>query len=166
MSLKFGSFVALAVVTLLVATNANAANAKTGQRFGDWGVKCETIPDKSQVCYVQQVLSEKGSKQPLMITVLGYGKGKPFPTAIFELPKGVDMKQGVQLKVDKNQAVAFQGKCDQQGCRAGFTLDNAMMQQIAKGQRALLAYRPGPNKEPVILPISLKGLAPGLKAVK
>lgn len=165
MSLKFGSLIALAMVSLVV-NNAVAAGAKPGQRFGDWGVKCEAAPDKSQICYVQQVLSEKNSKQPLMITVLGYGKGKPFPTAIFELPKGVDMKQGVQLKVDKNQAVAFKGKCDQQGCRAGFTLDNPMMQQISKGQRALLAYRPGPNKEPVILPISLKGLAPGLKAVK
>jgi invasion protein IalB len=165
MNLKFRHFLAVALLTVL-AQNTYAAGAKPGQRFGDWGVKCETVPDKSQVCYVQQVLSEKNSKTPIMITVLGYGKGKPFPTAIFELPKGVDMKQGVQLKVDKNQAVAFKGKCDQQGCRAGFTLDNAMMQQIAKGQRALLAYRPGPNKEPVILPISLKGLTPGLKAVK
>ena len=166
MSLNFKQYATLALITIW-ANSAFAAGAKEGQRFGDWGVKCETTPDKKdQVCYLQQVLSEKGKKQPLMITVLGYGKGKPFPTAIFELPKGVDMRQGVQLKVDKYQAVAFKGKCDQQGCRAGFTLDNTMVQQFSKGQRALLAYRPGANKEPVILPISLKGLGPGLNTVK
>lgn len=160
-------FKQLALMTALSLWAGMAVSAgKQGQRFGDWGTQCEQTPEQTQVCYLQQVLSEKGKKDPLMITVIGYGKGKPLPTAIFELPKGIDMKQGVQLKVDKFQAVSFAGACDQQGCRAGFTLDNQLFQQFTKGQRALLAFRPNGKKEPTILPISLKGLGHGLKVVK
>lgn len=134
-----------------------------GQRYGDWGGQCEQTPDKKRVCYIQQVLSQKGKKTPLMVTVLGYGKGKKFPTAIFELPKGIDMKQGVQLKVDKYKPVMFAGKCDNRGCRAGFTLDNPLTQQFNKGKRALIAFKKYGQKDPVILPISLRGVAHGLK---
>jgi len=142
-----------------------AAGAKQGQRFGNWGVQCEAAQN-AQVCYLQQVLSAKNQKQPLMVTVLGYGRGKPFPTAIFELPRDVDINQGIQLKVDKYKPVGFKGKCDNKGCRAGFTLDNPLTQQFSKGQRALIAFRKRGAKEPTVLPVSLKGVAYGLKMVK
>lgn len=154
------------VLLLCALSSTTWAAAQQGQRFGDWGVQCEAAPDNTQLCYVQQVLSEKGKKVPLMVTVLGYGQGKQFPTAIFELPKGIDIKKGVQLKVDNNPPVGFSGVCNGQGCRAGFTLDNKMFQQLTHGKRALLAYRPAPNKEPLIFPVSLNGLAAGLNAVK
>lgn len=145
---------------------AQAAGAKQGQRFGNWGVQCETAQNNVQICYLQQVLSEKDKKQPLMVTVVGYGQGKPFPTAIFELPKDVDINQGVQLKVDKYKPVGFKGKCDNTGCRAGFTLDNPLTQQFSKGQRALIAFKKRGAKEPTLLPVSLKGMAYGLKMIK
>lgn len=165
MKMKIGSVVVAAGLALSTSLALAAGNVQ-GKRFGDWGAKCEVAPDKTQVCYLQQVLSEKGKNAPLLVTVMGYGQGKKFPTAIFELPKGVDMRQGVQMKVDKYPAISFKGNCDQTGCRAGFTLDNQITQQMTKGKQALLAYRPGPNKEPVILPISLNGLGGGLHAVK
>lgn len=143
-----------------------AAGAKQGQRFGNWGVQCETAQNNAQVCYLQQVLSAKNQQQPIMVTVLGYGQGKPFPTAIFELPKDVDINQGIQLKVDKYKPVGFKGKCDQRGCRAGFTLDNPLTQQFSKGQQALIAFRKKGSTEPTLLPVSLKGVAYGLKMVK
>ena len=158
---------------LLVATVAlplglaQAAGNIQGKRFGDWGGQCEKGPDNAQVCYLQQVLSEKGNnKQPVMVTVIGYGKGKKFPTAIFELPKGINMKEGVQLKVDKYNPVGFSGKCDNQGCRAGFTLDNPLTQQFSKGKQALIAFKKHGQKEPTVLPVSLKGMAQGLQAVR
>lgn len=144
----------------------HAAGAKQGQRFGNWGVQCEADQGNRQVCYLQQVLSEKNQQQPLMVSVVGYGQGKPFPTAIFELPKDVDINQGIQLKVDKYKPVGFKGRCDNRGCRAGFTLDNPLTQQFRKGQRALIAFRKRGAQEATILPVSLKGMAYGLQMVK
>ncbi len=165
MIIKSRKLALMAALSVLTGAAFAAGNIQ-GKRFGDWGGQCETSPQNQQVCYLQQVLSEKDKKTPIMVTVIGYGQGKQFPTAIFELPKGADLKQGVQLKIDKYKAVGFSGACDQNGCRAGFTLDNPLTQQFSKGQQALLAYRPAPGKEPVILPISLKGLAAGLQAIK
>jgi invasion protein IalB len=158
---------AMVVAAMLLPLGlVQAAGAKQGQRFGNWGVQCETGQNNQQVCYLQQVLSEKNKQEPLMVTVVGYGPGKPFPTAIFELPKGINIQQGVQLRVDKYKPVGFSGKCDNNGCRAGFTLDNPLTQQFSKGQQALIAFTKHGQKEPVILPVSLKGMAYGLKMIK
>ena len=159
---KWKKAMVLAAMILPVGLTQAGGNIQ-GQRYGDWGGQCEQAPDNTRVCYIQQVLSEKNQKTPLMVTVLGYGKGKKFPTAIFELPKDVDMKQGIQLRVDKYKPVGFKGKCDNKGCRAGFTLDNPLTQQFSKGKRALIAFKKHGQKEPVILPVSLRGVAHGLK---
>lgn len=147
---------------------AQAGGNIQGQKYGDWGGQCEVAPDKTRVCYIQQVLSQKNQKVPLMITVLGYGKGKRFPTAIFEFPRnsGIDMRQGVQLRVDRYKPVAFKGRCDNRACRAGFTLDNPLTQQFNKGKRVLVAFRKHGQKDPVVYPISLRGVPHGLKMAR
>ncbi|MEZ5450342.1 MAG: invasion associated locus B family protein [Thiolinea sp.] len=162
---KWKQAMLLAALVLPVGLTQAAGNIQ-GKRFGDWGGQCETAPDNSQVCYLQQVLSEKGQKTPLMVTVIGYGQGKKFPTAIFELPKGVDMKQGVQLRVDRYNPVGFSGKCDNVGCRAGFTLDNPLTQQFSKGKRVLVAFKKHGQKDPIIYPVSLNGIPQGLQAIR
>ncbi len=161
---KWKQVMIVAAMTLPLGL-VQAAGAKQGQKFGNWGVQCEAA-NNTQVCYLQQVLSQKNQKKPIMVTVVGYGKGKPFPTAIFELPRDTDINQGIQLKVDKYKPVGFKGKCDQRGCRAGFTLDNQLTQQFRKGQQALVAFKKRGAKEPTLLPVSLKGMAYGLKMVK
>ena len=162
---KWKQAMMLAALVLPVGL-AQAGGNIQGQKYGDWGGQCEIAPDKSRVCYIQQVLSKTNEKTPMMITVLGYGKGKKFPTLILELPKGVDMKQGVQLKIDRYKAVGFSGRCDNRGCRAGFTLDNPLTQQFSKGKRALVAFKKYGQKEAVVLPISLRGVPHGLKMAR
>jgi len=145
---------------------AQAGGNIKGQRYGDWGGQCEIAPDKTRVCYIQQVLAKKGQKTPMMVTVLGYGKGKKFPTLILELPKGVDMKQGVQLRVDRYKPVGFKGRCDNRGCRAGFTLDNPLTQQFNKGKRALIAFKKYGQKKATVLPVSLRGVPHSLRMAR
>lgn len=147
------------VAGLLPMPFAHAAPASLeGKRFGDWGATCD-----QNACYLQQILNE-GNK-PLLATAIGYPPGKNFPAVLFHLPKGTQMKDGVQLRVDKYPAIKFDGKCDKQACFAGFALDDKMMAQFSKGTRALVLFTPAPKQKPVILPISLKGLGQGLPAV-
>jgi len=150
----------------LLATTASAAGNVQGQKYGDWGGQCETTPQQERVCYLLQTLSDKKTNELIMATAVGYGKDKNFPTAIFDLPKTVDIQKGVQLKVDRYPAVSFKGACDGKGCRAGFTLDNPLTQQFSKGKQAVIAYRIRGQQEPVFRPVSLRGMAQGLAALR
>ena len=146
------------LVGMLPLLWAHAAPEIDGKRFGDWGGTCEKTG-----CFLQQVLNQKD--KPLMATAIGYPPGKNFPAVLFHLPPTTQMKDGVQLRVDKNPTIKFNGKCDKQACFAGFALDEEMMGQLVKGKQALVMFTPAPKQKPVVLPISLKGLGAGLNAV-
>jgi invasion protein IalB len=151
----------LGITTLLMAgllagaMPAQAAGNIQGMRFGDWGGNCE-----GQACFVQQVLSSNDA--PVMVTVIGYAPGKPLPTIIFELPAGSYLKAGVQLQVDKNPPVKFTGSCTKDYCRAGFAMDESMLQQFHQGQKASLTFTSAAKQKPTALPLSLKGAAKAL----
>jgi len=162
---KYIAVLSLVLGLGLTASNALAAGIQ-GQKYGHWGGNCETLPDKTQVCYLEQVLSEQDKKKPLMMTVIGYGKGQKFPTIIFELTQGVDVKSGAQMRIDKYPPVGLKGFCEKGRCRFGLTLDNPRTQQIRKGKELRLAFKKNAQaKEPTVLPVSLKGMSAGLNAL-
>lgn len=150
----------LVLAGLLSATTfTQAAGNINGMRFGDWGGVCET-----QVCYIQQVLSQNNA--PLMVTVIGYAPGKPSPTIIFELPAGINIKAGVQLQVDGKPPIKFTGSCDKNYCRAGFAMDESILQQFRAGRRAQVSFTPAGKKKPSSLPLSLMGVTKALSMLK
>lgn len=150
----------LALAGLLgIATTTQAAGNINGMRFGDWGGACD-----AQVCYIQQVLSQNDA--PLMVTVIGYAPGKPSPTIIFELPPGLNIKAGVQLRVDNKPPINFTGTCDKNYCRAGFALDEGMLQQFRAGRRAQVTFTPNGKKKSTTLPLSLMGVSKGLSMLQ
>lgn len=143
-----------------ITTSLQAANNINGMRFGDWGGVCEP-----KLCYIQQVLSQNNA--PVMITVIGYAPGNPTPTIIFELPSGINMKAGVQLQIDKKPSVKFNGNCEKDHCRAGFAMDDSILQQFRAGKRAQLTFTTGDKKKQITaLPLSLTGITKALSMLK
>ena len=134
-----------------------AGNSIDGKHFGDWGGVCD-----EDACYVQQVVS-KDEQHPLMVTAIGYPKGKPMPAVLIHLPLGIQIKEGVHLQIDENPTIKFQGKCGQDNCVAGFIMDEVMQKQFTTGKRALVAFTPAPKQKAVVLPMSLKGFVQALK---
>ncbi len=130
-----------------------------GKHFGDWGGACD-----DKLCYLQQVLSQ--NDQPLMVTAIGHPEENQFATVLIQLPANIQIKQGVLLQVDNNPSIKFNGRCDKDSCIAGFALDETMLKQFNQGKKALVSFVPGPKKEPVSLPISMKGLKAGLAALE
>ncbi len=149
----------LVLAGLLSSAATQAADNINGMRFGDWGGTCD-----SQVCYIQQVLSQNDA--PLMVTVIGYAPGKPTPTIIFELPAGINIKAGVQLQVDQQPPVKFTGSCTKDYCRTGFAMDEQILQQFRTGKRANVSFTPAGKKQATTLPLSLTGAAKGLNALQ
>lgn len=157
-----------ALITVLSLTTglAHAAGNIQNKRFGDWGGNCQASQQSGKVCYLEQTVSKKGVKKPLMVTVIGYAPGKPHPTVIIELPNIVDMPKGVHLMVDQNEPVSFKGDCNAKGCRSGFALDAKMTRQFKKGRKAVVAFTRKGQKKPTLLPISLMGVTAGLNALR
>ncbi|HHC73947.1 MAG TPA: hypothetical protein ENK78_02580 [Thiothrix sp.] len=151
----------LLVLVSLTLNSANAANIQ-GQRFQDWGGNCEVI-EREQVCYLQQILTERN--KPLLVSVIGYTQGKRYPTFVVELQGQADLNKGLFLQIDQNTKLRFTGSCQKQVCTAGFTLDAKMLKQLKKGRKAMLTYTPKVGKTRK-LPISLMGITSGLQALR
>lgn len=146
---------------------ANAANIQ-GQRFQDWGGNCEVI-EREQVCYLQQILTERN--KPLLVSVIGYTQGKRYPTLVVELNGQADLNKGLFLQIDQKTKIRFTGKCQKSVCTAGFTLDAPMLKQLKKGRKAMFTYTPTTEKAKTRpkarqLPISLMGITAGLQALR
>lgn len=163
------SFQKVALITLLALgtglTQAQAAGNIQNKRFADWGGNCQNN-GQGRVCYLEQTVSKRGAKRPLMVTVIGYAPGKRYPTVIIELPTFADISKGVHLMVDKNEPITFNGNCNKTVCRAGFALDSKMTQQFKKGSKAIVAFHLKGKPKPTILPVSLMGVTAGLKALR
>ncbi|MGV6809000.1 MAG: invasion associated locus B family protein [bacterium] len=151
-------------ICLLISLTFNSVNAATiqGQRFQDWGGNCEMI-EREQVCYLQQILTERN--KPLLVSVIGYTQGKRYPTLVVELNGQADLKKGLFLQVDQKTKIRFTGKCQKKVCTAGFTLDAPMLKQLKKGRKAMFTYTPNTGKTRQ-LPISLMGITSGLQALR
>jgi invasion protein IalB len=148
----------IASVLMLSLNTAHAADLQ-GKRFGDWSGVCE-----GQICYVQQMLSS--NQNTIMVTSVGYGAGKPNPTMLIDLPASTQVKSGVQLQIDKQAAVPIKTSCTKQRCRGGVALDAALQKRLSASSSAKVVVVPGAKQAPIALPLSLKGFATALNAIK
>ncbi|HPE62340.1 MAG TPA: invasion associated locus B family protein [Thiolinea sp.] len=161
---RFLRNIPLLLVWGVMLSSQPALASLQGQRFQDWGGNCETGDQNRTVCYLEQVLSH--NDRPLMITVIGYAPGNAMPTIFFELPKTIDIRNGIQLQVDNQAPIRFQGHCDETRCTAGFALDRNILAQFRKGRKATVSYQGATNGQQVQLPLSLMGISAGLNALQ
>ena len=148
----------IASVLMLSLNTAQAADLQ-GKRFGDWHGVCE-----GKICYVQQMLSS--NQNTVMVTSVGYGAGKPNPTMLIDLPASTQVKSGVQLQIDKQAPVSIKASCNKQRCRGGVALDAVLQKRLSAGKAATVVVVPGAKQAPIALPLSLKGFATALNAIK
>lgn len=154
----------MSLVLLFAASSLQAAGID-GKKYKDWVGKCDTNPQGQQFCYIFQMLRNKDTDQPVMMTMVGYENQSKSPIVIFHLPKEINQQELVQLKVDNNEPIAFKVACNEQQCRAGFQLDSRMMKEFKKGTRGLVAVKQPGKEEPVFLPVSLSGFTKGFNAI-
>jgi invasion protein IalB len=156
----------IATITLTLA-HATLSAAEEGKTFNDWKVVCDKIPDsEDKICHLQQLITAKDSKEPIVMVVVGYLPGQEDLTIVFTLPLGVLLPPGIGLQVDENKPVGVPFEvCDPIGCRAGFRLKEDMLEQFKKGNKANITFA-NVQRQKMTVPVSLSGISAGIASLK
>lgn len=104
------------------------------ETFEQWQVVCAQNPQGAQACRIQHVVRDKNQLPELAVTVQPPAKAGDLPVATVTPPWGILLARGLILQVDAQPAVQIPIRlCLPSGCRADFTLIEALNGQLQKG---------------------------------
>lgn len=174
--------VALMAVTMDVAwaakpTTATAPPAQADasvkpsldQRHGDWRMLC--VPPQSSCRLEQRIFleaaAEKDAARPLL-QVLIVPNETPEPKLVLLLvtPLGIQLPPGVGFQIDQtDERILAVQRCLPQGCQVLVGIDAALRRALEQGHEAVVRVQL-PDGRRLGIPVSLKGLTQGLKALE
>jgi invasion protein IalB len=151
--------------TVAFAQNSNGSSGANNNpdqnvdvtHYNDWEVRCPKSGKNKGDCEMTQLVKSPDNGKPIMRVVMGYPPQIDSAAMIFILPLGTRLAPGVQFGVDGGQKVRFPFQiCLQQGCRADYPIKQDLLNQLKKGQNAIVTIV-GPKGEKINLKISLSG---------
>ncbi len=141
------------------------------QQFNDWSVNCLYKIDNPQQdqkpkkgilrdCQSTQIFSTQDEQQIMRLYMLYEqidGKISEQPSLYFHIPLRAFLQPQIAIQIDENQAIIVPFNfCDQGGCYAGGQIDNTILKQMQKGQKAKIVFF-NHQRQPVALDLSLSG---------
>ena len=154
------------VIFACLLHNTASAEAKVGDRFGDWVFECRALSADINVCALAQtILNKKNNRRHVKLSLMTSG-GKKDQELHALLPLGIHLPSGVSAAVgqDKPFPLTVQN-CTQQGCMATGKVDNTLLKTMQSGDKLTISFSRQPAAKPIVVEGSLKGLAEGLKAI-
>jgi invasion protein IalB len=143
------------------------ANAAAANSDGSSGAEA-AVPASGEtetICQITQILNEKGSNKPVMQIAIGYLPEQKLPVAAVTLPLGIWLPPGLQLQVDSGKTGRVPvDTCIPGGCRAGVELDEQFLASMKKGSELNITFGGG-TRQPVTVPVSLKGFTAALDSL-
>lgn len=159
------TFFAFMLICLLPLSKAKAQNPHA-QKFADWRIRCNSATGAPSKCQMYQnvVVAETG--QPILQLVVGYIRDLPSPVGVITLPLGVYLPEGLTLQIDRGQTyeIAFE-ICKARGCRARFSIDDALLGTFKAGNTAKVTSFNSVRK-PVRIPVSLQGFSAAIARLR
>jgi invasion protein IalB len=152
------------------AKDKEDAKKPTEKTFQDWTLVCQKPEgaDKDVCVLVQQLVrkeKEGEGQQRVMLIEVGYAPKGDQSLIIFTLPLGISLPQGLSLQVDEGEARRFPVElCLRDGCRAVLPLADETLSSFKSGSQGKVTFH-DPNRNPITLPVSLKGFTAGYKAL-
>ena len=151
---------------VLAAAAPAMAQGVIKNTFGDWQLRCETPAGaKNEQCaLVQSVAAEDRPNVTLLVIVLKTADGKSRLLRVVA-PLGVLLPAGLGLKIDQTD-VGRAGfvRCLTTGCVAEVVMEDALLDQLRKGQTATFILFQTPE-EGIGIPVSLNGFGPGFEGL-
>jgi invasion protein IalB len=153
------------VAFVLFCTIARA-QPTDGDAFGNWLVSCETDAENGrQGCFIVQNLVLREGGQRVLQVAIGFVAGTPDPIALISLPLGISLPPGTTIQIDKREPtrIAIE-RCEPNGCRAGLKLNKEIMKHLVSGDQLSVTFY-DTKRQPIDVPLSLKGIEEGLAAL-
>lgn len=122
--------------------------------FGDWAKQCEPIQGGGERCYLVQTV--KANDVPVLVVVVAYSQNRDKVGAMFDLPLGVHLPSGLELKTGEEAKKFPFEQCLPSGCRALVNLTDEMVESLKNGVDVAVAGRLR-NGEAFQAPVSAAG---------
>lgn len=159
----------LLVLALVALSSGPArAQAKDGQVFQDWGVRCITDPTNAQAqfCTAQHAAINNKTQKTVMAINVGFPPDGSPARATIMVPLTVLLEPGLQMQIDGGEPMTFPFEiCKPNGCEVQIQLNQALYSAFSSGVGGKVTVLVLPGK-PVAVPFSLKGFTSALNALK
>ena len=153
---------------LLQWDNPAVAQAKDGQVFQDWGIRCIKDPEnpQAQFCTAQHAAVNNQTQKTVMAINVGFPPDGSPARATIVVPLVVLLEPGISVQVDEREPVVFPFElCKPSGCEVQITLDQALYSMLSTGAGGKVTIQVPPGRN-VVVPFSLKGFTAALTALK
>lgn len=160
-------FTGLAVLglALLAGGTAGAAGKAADKPFGDWVLRCTEVRAGVTDCILQQKIISQESKLPVAAFAIGSHEQSKALRLTAVLPLGLDIPAGVSGKAGDVPLEFTVQTCVKRGCVASTALDEKLLSALHGRDAFTTTFRMRGVQQAVTLPVSLKGLDEGLKAL-
>ncbi len=163
------TFLALAIAILFAGGPAalaeDAKSPPAEQAFGDWVLHCAKSGTGEAICALHQRIMAADTKLPVADFAVARNKDSHELRLAAILPLGLDIPAGVSGKAGDVPLTFTVQTCVKRGCIASTTVDDKLLETL-RGKDAFTAtFRMRSVADPVTIPVSLKGLDAGLKAL-
>lgn len=157
---------ALFIFACLFHTAAFSADAKVGDRFGDWVLECRAVAAGKNVCFLTQTMVTKKGNRRILKLSLGNNAEKKENELMAMMPLGIYLPSGASGAVGQEKPFPFVvQRCTRQGCVATAKVDNALLKAMQSGEKLTIKFSMQATGKPADVEVPLKGLADGVKAI-
>ena len=130
-----------------------------------WLVNCASTGTAVN-CVASQKLFLQKTKQLLLGVTIRRPEDSKTGVMMIQLPHGIHIPDGVQLKVDKAKPAQHSVQtCNQQGCYVGFSIDAPLLKQMRSGNIMSVSFK-NLNKKEVKIGVPLKGFDKAFDKIK
>lgn len=143
-----------------------------GQSFGDWLVRCDALGVNRTRCMLSQRVARSDNNALLGEVLAFWSDDTPaVPILVVQAPTGLHLPTAFALQPEgaegDDQRLDFIWQsCNGTLCEAIGLPDQDKLDQLTGAERLLAGYRQTATAEATVFPISTKGLADGLAALK
>jgi len=157
---------ALACLSVLAGGAATPADKATNEPFGDWTLHCAEIKPGVTDCVLRQRIVSQETKLPVASFAFGTQEQSKALRLTAILPLGLDIPAGVSGKAGDVPLAFTVQTCVRRGCVASLMVDEKALAGLHGRDAFTATFRMRGVAEAVTLPVSLKGLDEGLKALE
>ena len=146
---------------------APADNASTAPPPPGWAARCGSAGrDAPLECAIEQSAVLPRTGQLVILVNIRVPADTHTPSALIQLPLGLNLPGGAKLQVDEGAATDMQIQtCEARGCYAGTTIAPDLLAAMKSGKQLKISFQ-NLNKETLTVPLPLADFAAAYDKIK